>query len=182
MARVFVGVGSNVSPERHIQAALSELVASFGPVDASPAYRSCAVGFDGDDFINLVVAFESELPPLELNRRLHEIERECGRERGSKRFAPRVIDLDLLLVGDEVNAGGQNTGGQNTGGQGPELPRDEILHYAFVLRPLAELAPEMQHPVENCRLDELWSRHRARIDQGDLQAIQLAWPEGVKGH
>ena len=172
MARVFVGIGSNVSPERHVGAALAALVEHFGGVAASPVYRSCAVGFDGDDFVNLVVSFESELPADAINRELHSIERQCGREKGSKRFAPRVIDLDLLLVGEQVL----------DGAEGPELPRGEILDYAFVLRPLAELAPEAWHPVESCTVSELWERRRETIDQGDLQFMRLDLPEGVRGN
>jgi len=169
MARVFVGVGSNIQPQRHVASALAELARCFGPVQASPAYRSRAVGFEGDDFINLVVSFESALPPARLADKLHEIEQACGRQRNSKRFAPRVIDLDILMVGDFVSAGQER----------PQLPRGEILDYAFVLRPLAELAPDKIHPVEACRCDALWAQRREAIDKGDLQPVSLTLPDGV---
>ncbi|MCP1728465.1 2-amino-4-hydroxy-6-hydroxymethyldihydropteridine diphosphokinase [Natronospira proteinivora] len=170
MAEVLVGVGSNIEPQRHVASALGALADQFGPVQASPAYQSRAVGFDGDDFINLVVRFDSSLSPLALSQALHQIEQDCGRQRGSERFAPRVIDLDILMVGDYVSDPGEQ----------PELPRGEILHYAFVLRPLAELAPDRVHPVANCRCDALWAELRAIIDKGDLRPISLALPDGVE--
>lgn len=170
MARVFVGVGSNVEPERNVPAALAALVERFGKTEASPAYRSRPVGFDGEDFINLVIAFDSELAPHALVDTLHAIETACGRERGAKRFAPRIIDLDLLLVDDMVTRSGG----------GPTLPREEIMRYAFVLRPLSELAPDRQHPVEGVSLRELWARHRGRMEGDDLRAVALTWPDGVR--
>lgn len=169
MARVFVGVGSNMEPEYHIPAALAAVVKQFGQTTASPAYRSRPVGFEGEDFINLVIAFDSDLGPAALVDALHGIETACGRERGSKRFAPRIIDLDLLLVDDVVTRSGD----------GPPLPRDEIMHYAFVLRPLAELAPERNHPVEGDSLGRLWARHRGRMEGNDLRPVSLSWPDGV---
>lgn len=170
MARVFVGVGSNVEPERNVPTALAAVVERFGKTQASPAYRSRPVGFDGEDFINLVIAFDSELSPASLVDTLHAIEADCGRERGAKRFAPRIIDLDLLLVDDVVT---------RSGGR-PTLPREEIMHYAFVLRPLSELAPDRHHPVEGVSFRELWVRHRGRMDGDDLRAIALSWPDGIR--
>jgi 2-amino-4-hydroxy-6-hydroxymethyldihydropteridine diphosphokinase len=166
---VLVGVGSNIEPERHIEQALIALVERFGPLRASPAYRSVPVGFEGEDFINLVLELHSELAPPELVDALHEIEANCGRRRDGVRFAPRVLDLDLLMVGQMITEPGSQ----------PSLPRDEILRYAFVLRPLAELAPDLWHPVARETMRDLWLRHRASIDQGDLRPVTLNWPAGV---
>ncbi|MDQ2070852.1 2-amino-4-hydroxy-6-hydroxymethyldihydropteridine diphosphokinase [Natronospira bacteriovora] len=166
---VYVGAGSNIDPERHIVLGLEALRQRFGPIRISPVYRSTPVGFDGDDFINLVVRFHSDLEPASLNDALHEIEDACGRQRDGVRFAPRVLDLDLLMVGQRVTPPGSQ----------PHLPRDEIIRYAFVLRPLAELAPELQHPVEGLSMRALWNHHRDSIDRGDLRLVRLDLPAGV---
>lgn len=170
MARVFVGVGSNVEPERHVPTALAAVVERFGETEASPAYRSRPVGFDGEDFINLVIAFDSKLAPQALVDTLHGIETACGRDRDAKRFAPRIIDLDLLLVDDVVTRSGG----------GPTLPRKEIMHYAFVLRPLSELTPNRYHPVEGVSFRTLWARHRGQMEGDGLRAVTLNWPDGVR--
>lgn len=170
MAAVFVGVGSNVAPKRHIPAALAAVARQFGPTLASPAYRSRAVGFEGNDFINLAIRFESDASPATLVEQLHRIETECGRKRGSQRFAPRIIDLDLLLVGDAITPPDAS----------PELPRGEIMRYAFVLKPLAELAPDYRHPVAEMPLQALWADRRQAIDGGDLRPVSLTLPDGVE--
>jgi 2-amino-4-hydroxy-6-hydroxymethyldihydropteridine diphosphokinase len=166
---VLVGVGSNIEPERHIEQALAALVARFGPLRVSPAYRSVPVGFEGEDFINLVLELHSDMTPPELVDALHEIEADCGRRRDGIRFAPRALDLDLLMVGQTATEPGSQ----------PSLPRDEILRYAFVLRPLAELAPDLHHPVVRETMRDLWLRHRESIDQGDLRPVSLNLPAGV---
>ncbi len=102
MARVFVSVGSNVDRERHIALALELLRAHFGELQLSSVYESAAVGFDGDPFFNLVVAFETDAEPRQIVTALHEMERRCGRPRGGTQFSPRTMDLDLLLAGDLV--------------------------------------------------------------------------------
>ncbi|HEV2212598.1 MAG TPA: 2-amino-4-hydroxy-6-hydroxymethyldihydropteridine diphosphokinase, partial [Gammaproteobacteria bacterium] len=99
----FVGIGSNVEPERRVRQAVKLLRERFGAIRLSPVYRNAAVGFEGDDFLNLVVAFGTELEVTPLNATLDEIELACGRERGAACFAPRTMDLDLLLYGDCVS-------------------------------------------------------------------------------
>ncbi len=114
---------------------------------ASRAYANPAVGFTGDDFINLVVAFPAELPTEDLLDRLKAIERDCGREPGAAKWGPRTLDLDLLLHGDRVG----RVAGKN-------LPHADLLTRAWVLGPLAELAPALVHPVAGERMDSLWRR------------------------
>lgn len=154
MTTVFVGIGSNVEPEARVRQALRGLRAHFGDLNISPVYRNPAVGFQGDDFLNLVVAFESEQTPARVHTALNEIERQCGRIRGGPRFAPRTLDLDLLLYGDLI------------AGLPVRLPRPEILQYAYVLKPLAELAPERRHPLTGRSFAEHW-----RIFTGRNQAL-----------
>src|SRR5262249_43406484 len=119
----------------------------FPGVRFSPWYRNRAVGFEGDDFINLVAGFRTELPPEAVLERLHEIERRCGRERDAPRWAPRSMDLDVLLYGDLVLERA-----------GLRLPRPDLLKRAYMLGPLAALAPEVVHPTEGVSIGELWRR------------------------
>ncbi len=144
--RAYVSVGSNLSPERHVPAALAALEARFGPLRVSTVYRCRAEGFEGPDFHNLAVAFDTAEPPEAVAAALRAIEAAHGRRRGGPRFASRTLDLDLVLWGEEVVARA-----------GLRLPRAEVLRYAFVLRPLAEIAPGLRHPEAGRTLAELWA-------------------------
>lgn len=150
-AVAYVGAGSNIDPAAHLREALRRLEHAFGPVSASAVYRSEAVGFDGNDFLNLVAAFRTTLPAREVVAELDRIEAAAGRRREGERFAARTLDLDLLMYDDAV-----------VDEPGLKLPRDDILEYAFVLGPLAELAPELLHPVEGVTMRDLWRRFDGR--------------------
>jgi len=160
MARVFVSVGSNVDRERHIALALDLLRARFGELQLSSVYESASVGFDGDPFFNLVVAFETDAEPRQIVTVLHEIERRCGRLRGGNQFSPRTMDLDLLLAGDRVMRD-----------ENIVLPREEIGSQAFVLCPLAEIAGERRHPVSGETLAAMWARLEG--DAGALREVNI---------
>ncbi len=152
MSEVFVGIGSNVEPERRIREALRLMRQRFGALRISPVYRNPAVGFQGDDFYNLVVGFQSNGQVAALNAALDEIEEQCGRLRGGPRFAPRTLDLDLLLYGDLVT-------------ESPvRLPRREILKYAYVLKPLVDLAADRRHPVTGRSFAEHWREFDAAAE------------------
>jgi 2-amino-4-hydroxy-6-hydroxymethyldihydropteridine diphosphokinase len=135
MPRVYLGLGSNIDREAHIRAALKALEEAFGLLLVSPVYESESVGFAGSNFYNMVVGIDTELPVGELSALLRGIEADNGRVRGGPRFAPRTLDIDILTYG---NACGEI--------EGVQLPRDEILRNAFVLRPLADIAPNDRHP------------------------------------
>jgi 2-amino-4-hydroxy-6-hydroxymethyldihydropteridine diphosphokinase len=142
---VFVAAGSNVAPEGNLARAVQELRSTFPDVRFSPWYRNAAVGFAGDDFINLVAGFHTELPLEEVLKRLHAIEALCGRPRDAPRWAPRSMDLDVLLYGQLV-----------CDQPGIKLPRPDLLKRAYMLGPLAALAPEVRHPTERRTIGELW--------------------------
>ena len=147
MPVVYVAVGSNVEPERNLALATRELRREFTDVHFSPWYRNRAVGFEGADFINLVAGFTTTLPVREVVARLQAIESLCGRPREAPRWAPRSMDLDILLYGDTVCDEPRL-----------KLPRPDLLKRAFMLGPLAALAPDLVHPVENVTIAELWQR------------------------
>jgi 2-amino-4-hydroxy-6-hydroxymethyldihydropteridine diphosphokinase len=143
--RCWISVGSNVEREASIRGALRDLRDVYGRLVISPVYETEAMGFEGDAFYNLVVGIRSKQTVAEIRHTLQTIEEGRGRLRGAERFAPRTIDLDLLTWGDAVGLI-----------DGYELPRDEILKYAFVLAPLADVAPRERHPIDGRRFAELW--------------------------
>ncbi|HWN37885.1 MAG TPA: 2-amino-4-hydroxy-6-hydroxymethyldihydropteridine diphosphokinase [Gammaproteobacteria bacterium] len=132
MPEVFIGAGSNSDPERRLRGALAELTRRFGPVRSSSVYRGAAFGVPAADYSNLAVAFSTELSVDALRDELRAIEALAGRSRADP--AVCELDLDLLLYGRRVDAV-------------QRLPRPGLLTLPFVLVPLAELAPELAHPV-----------------------------------
>lgn len=149
MELAYLSLGSNQEPRRHLSAALVELRARFGRLRVSAAYRFPAVGFSGPDFVNLAAVIETALDPQELNDWLHALEDRHGRRRDVPRFSDRTLDIDIVLYGERVASGRGNL----------QLPRDELRH-AFVLLPLAEIAPGARVPGEGRSVGELWQQHR----------------------
>ncbi|MCE8037841.1 2-amino-4-hydroxy-6-hydroxymethyldihydropteridine diphosphokinase [Halomonas sp. MCCC 1A11062] len=163
MAKVSVSIGSNIERERHITACLEALVATFDNLAVSRVFESVPVGFiDGRNFYNLVAVFDSDWSVGELQAWCKRIESEHGRRPGTPKFSPRTLDIDLLTVGDLC--------GEH---DGVTLPRDEILHHAFVLLPLAELLPDTLHPEVGRTYAELWTEFEA-ADQR-LWPVEFVW-------
>jgi len=162
MTEIYVGAGSNIEPERNLMGALNGLADTFGLLHLSPVYRNKAVGFEGDDFLNMVVRFDSDLDLAAVQAELERIENENGRTRGGARFGPRSLDLDLLLFGDQVDEG-----------ENAIVPRNEITRYAFVLKPLADLCGDRPHPVSGTSFGQLWDE----FDQEGhpLQTVEVSW-------
>ncbi|MGB5727240.1 MAG: 2-amino-4-hydroxy-6-hydroxymethyldihydropteridine diphosphokinase [Thiogranum sp.] len=157
MARVYVSVGTNIDRERNVASGLAALAREYDGLQQSRLFETQAVGFSGDLFYNLVVAFETGQSPQQVSAVLTRIEDAHGRDRRGGKFSNRSLDLDLLLYDDLV-----------VDETGLVLPRPEILDYAFVLRPLAEIAGDRKHPVTGVSFAAMW-------DQFDA-ASQPMWP------
>lgn len=154
MARAYVSLGTNVDREANVRAALGSLRTLFGALTVSPVYESRSVGFAGENFYNLVVAFDTDLEPEAVVATLKVLEDQQGRDRSAPRFSDRTLDLDLILYGDRV-----------MDRQGLVLPRPEVSTEPFVLRPLADIAGEECHPVLGRRYADIWAS-RAGGDDG----------------
>ncbi len=146
MPRVYLGVGSNVDRERHVVLGLDALEALLGDLAVSPVYDCPAIGYRGAAFLNLVVGADTRMALGELAARLRAIERVYGRPPDATASTPRQLDIDILTYGDLTGRV-----------DGIDLPRAEILRNAFVLRPLADLAPDARHPLDGRRYEELWA-------------------------
>ena len=144
MTRVYIGVGSNIDRENSIRKGILALKTRFKDILLSPVYESAAVGFEGDDFYNLVAAFDTDESIHDIESYLHEIEIKFGRSREGKTVS-RKLDLDLLLYGDLIYKD-----------KSISLPRKDILEYSFVLKPLADIAGDQLHPESGRSYQELW--------------------------
>lgn len=162
MPDVFVAAGSNVEPEKYLCRALQALEGAFSPLRISPAYRNKAVGFEGEDFINLVVGFSTPLPVTELRRRLQEVETLCDRPGTAPKWAPRTMDLDILLYGTTVSDE-----------PGLILPRPDLVKRPYMLKPMADIAPDVRHPLLNKTMVELWQA----FDAGGHRMVEVGLPE-----
>lgn len=155
MSVAYLGLGSNVDARRHIAEAVQSLREQFGAVLLSPVYRNAAVGFTGSAFLNLAARINTRFQPMELRDYLRCLEQAHGRDRNAPKWSDRTLDIDILLY-DELMAYDRNL----------EIPRREILKFAHVLKPLADIAPGLIHPLENLSYAELWGR-------GNWEGIEL---------
>jgi 2-amino-4-hydroxy-6-hydroxymethyldihydropteridine diphosphokinase len=155
MAEVCVGLGSNARPVHHLQFACRELAALLTSLRCSEVYAGAALDGATGRYLNMVVAGGSDLSAAALQAALRAIERRAGRRRGGTEV---TLDLDLLLYDDVVDAQ-------------LRLPREDVLTRAFVLRPLAELAPRLRHPLTGRRLDEHWAEFAKTQPQAALEPL-----------
>ncbi|WP_312916554.1 2-amino-4-hydroxy-6-hydroxymethyldihydropteridine diphosphokinase [Stutzerimonas kunmingensis] len=156
---VMLGLGSNVQRIERLHAGLDALAELLQDMRCSPVFESLAVGYKGDNFYNLVVAGYTDLPLTELDRRLKFIEADNGRYAPDRKGLP--LDIDVLLYGELVG-----------NFHGLLLPRAEILKNAFVLWPLALLAPTVKHPAAGEAFADLWAQ--SSIDQ-QLWPVPFQW-------
>lgn len=162
MARIYISVGSNIEAEKNIRGATAVLRKKFGNLIVSSVYESEAVGFEGDNFLNLVMGADTKDDVVTVNRTLHEIEDQFGRDRTGPRFSSRTLDLDLLVYDDVI-----------MNESGVQIPRHEITENAFVLWPLAEIAPALKHPRLNITYTQMWEEYDKFKQQ--LSPIDFDW-------
>jgi len=168
---ILVALGANLPgpwgrPRQGLEAALGQFPSYGLRVEAvSPFYRTPAVTpYDQPDFVNAVVRISTALSPSELLKQLHRIEAAFGRVR-SQRWEERTLDLDLIDYNGLIQ--------QETAGNGPVLPHPRAAERAFVLGPLADVAPEWRHPRLSASVSELLAALPAR-DRGGLVRLDAA--------
>ena len=149
MHQVFVSIGSNINPKENIKIAMGFLDKLFDCI-YSKLYETNAEGFEGNNFINCVAGFKTNLLATELRKHLKQIELKMGRTQGQKGMSNRVIDLDIILYGDHIFEEDDF-----------DIPSKDIEDYLFVLEPLAEIAGELRHPVSKIPFSELLKQLKA---------------------
>jgi len=162
MRHIYLGIGSNDKPKENIRLAIKELRDSFGEIQISPVYKNKAVGFKGEDFLNLVVAFHTELSVEEIMKIIEKIHALSGRKRVSEKYSSRTLDIDLLLYGQDI-----------LNNSNFEVPREDILKYSFVLKPLSEMAPNLIHPETKQSIISHWKSMSSKSDDLKLVGIEL---------
>ena len=161
MHQGYISIGSNINKDKHIPASLDALKNCFGTLTISSIYESEAVGFVGDTFYNLIVGFKSTLEVKEVAKTLRQIELDNGRTRDSQKFSSRTLDLDLILYDNLIINDGRL-----------QIPRDEIERYAFVLEPLAEIAPNLKHPISQQSYATIWLNYdKSKLNQKRITPI-----------
>lgn len=162
MAEVYISIGSNIDREVQIVVAVNALKLEFGHVELSSVYECEPVGFSGDNFYNLVAKVDTNKSPAYIGDLLKQLEKQQGRVDFSKKFSARKMDLDILLYDDLIM-------------DNPvQIPRDEIPKNAYVLEPLAELAPNTIHPLLKITYQKMWQNFDKSRQY--LQKTPFTWP------
>ncbi|AGH43120.1 2-amino-4-hydroxy-6-hydroxymethyldihydropteridine diphosphokinase [Paraglaciecola psychrophila] len=158
---IYISVGSNVDKQKHTKAGLQGMYQAFGELTLSSVFESESVGFEGNNFYNLVIKANTMLSIAQVCSVLKQIEQDNKRQRSERKFAPRTLDLDLLLYDNQAMS------------QPIELPRPEVLYNAFVLKPLAEIAADEIHPIMKQSYANLWQTYDKSLQK--LWAIKFDW-------
>lgn len=158
--KAYLSLGSNLDAAVNLRSAINALRARFGDIQVSRIYVFPAVGFEGADFLNAAAVIVSDLDPFELNAWLHELEAAHGRVRSGPRFGDRTLDIDIVFYDELVLDGPGHL----------QIPRDDIKH-AFVLQPLAEIAPGFIDPLSALSLAQLWHAHAEHGLQRDCVVL-----------
>ena len=143
MSILHLNIGSNQDRRKNIRSALDQLDIFFEKIKVSSLYESPSEGFEGKDFYNVGVNVETNKNASEVLDILHKIEDSLGRNRAVPKFSSRIIDLDLVIYDDMID-------------EKINVPRKDILKYAFVLAPLLELNPDGIHPEKGVSYLNLW--------------------------
>ncbi len=162
MTRVALSLGSNLEPVVNFRSCLDALLLKFSDLSLSSVFESEAIGFDGDNFLNMTVAFDTEMPLETLITTVKKIEDDCGRDRTLPRFSGRTLDIDVLIYGNESGTC-----------SGIELPRPEITENAFVLWPLSQLSEQRQHPLLKKSYKQLWEEYDKKSQ--NLWPVDFEW-------
>lgn len=164
MATIYISIGSNQNAAAQIRYGVKRLNEMFSNLELSSVYESEAVGFEGDNFLNLVAKADTQLTISQVDQAFKRIEAAAGRRRDVPKFSDRALDIDLLLY-DELVCD-----------QPIKLPRGEVTKHAFVLLPLAEISPELKHPLEKLSYQDLWNQFSKKEEQ-KLWPIDFDWQE-----
>jgi 2-amino-4-hydroxy-6-hydroxymethyldihydropteridine diphosphokinase len=146
-----LNIGSNQNRRINIRLALNKLESNFTDITVSSLFESPAEGFVGSNFYNVGVNAKTKNNIYEVVDILHDIENLLGRDRSLPKFSSRIIDLDLVLFNDAID-------------EDLKVPRRDILKYAFVLAPVAELNPEDIHPQKGISFLNLWKEFQSNKD------------------
>lgn len=158
MITAYIGVGSNLEREKHIEAAIVELSHIGEELRLSPIYECEAVGFNGEAFYNLVVEMKTAMELTDFSRALRKIELRWGRKEDAAKFEPRTLDLDIILFGEHVSR------------HKPQIPRDDIYQYAFVIQPLYELCPNLVVPNDGQTIAQIHQK------AGHIESLKIVAP------
>lgn len=173
MPKIYISIGSNQDAVRQVRYGVEQLRYHFTGLQLSTVYESEAVGFEGDNFLNLVAAADTQMTISQVEQAFKHIEKSAGRIRGAKKFSNRTLDIDLLLYDNIVCE------------RPVRLPRGEVLYHAFVLLPLAEIAGELKHPVVHETYDALWQEFKRKESEQkepqNLWPITFEWDNEAKG-
>ena len=161
MAQVYISLGTNIDRDFYLNQGLNALSKNFGTLTLSSLFESEAVGFVGSAFYNLVIGLSTNKSVQQVATILREIEFANGRSQQAKKFSSRTLDLDLLLYDQLILE------------QPAQIPRDEITKNAFVLWPLAEIAPQLMHPILKKNYQQLWQEYDKSCQQ--LRKVPLTW-------
>jgi 2-amino-4-hydroxy-6-hydroxymethyldihydropteridine diphosphokinase len=157
MIAVYIGVGTNVEKEKHIEAAVEELSKLGENLKLSTIYECASVGFSSDSFYNLVIEMKTSLSLIQFSQSLRSIELRWGRPEFAEKFQDRTLDLDIILFGEEIRE------------SDPQLPRSDIFKYPFVIQPLYELCPDLVIPSDGRTVQQVWNQSTGF---GSLTAIK----------
>ncbi|USD64916.1 2-amino-4-hydroxy-6-hydroxymethyldihydropteridine diphosphokinase [Vibrio sp. SCSIO 43136] len=157
MSTTYIGVGSNIERRKHVLAGIEELGLIGTELKVSTTYECPSLGFDSKDFYNLVVEMKTSLSLNELATTLKQIEYKWGRTLDAQSLQDRTLDLDILLYDDVVRE------------SKPQLPRDDVFKYPFVVQPLFELCPDLIIPADGRSVREI---HQL-LDYDSLTPVDL---------